>query len=832
MKKISVLLLCSAICLSGFSQNRATLLKESFNNPGLPSGWTITNQASNWSVSNSNNAGGNPYELRLYYSPQFNGKTRVVSPVINTTGTTSLAIEFIHYLNNYSGGHLIGIETTSNGGTTWNDGWSSTYSSSGARSVVAPISTSDVGSATFQFCLFYQGNVYNINEWYFDNFELYSIENLDAAVTSINNLTYTAAGYHNADFTIANRGTATINSVEVEYQYGDLAPVVETFTALNMASLTTKTLPFIGKTFLLPGTYALKVKVLKVNGVADDYEANNYLEKTIIVGITSANRKVCIEHFTASTCPPCVSVNNQMKALLQNNPDKFSITKYSMNWPGSGDPYYTAEGGVRRTYYGVSAVPTVFFNAKAGNVNQNTFNTALNEPACIDIAGTYSISGTNIIVNFDVSSYITTPDVRVHAIVNEKKTTGNVGTNGETEFFHTMMKMLPNAEGTTTSFNQGEIKSYTFNQNMAGTNVEEMHDLEVHVFVQHHATKYIYNSNFLVENNTHFTPPNNLTFQNHCDGTVTASWTAPVTGSPTYNIYLNGELVQSNHNTTSYTATLPTPQTGYYAFKVTAVYGTNMSVPTSNYIWIANSIPPTDLELEQVGKDVVMKWAAPNDDVDYYNTYLNGTLYKDNITGTSYTFVEVPAGEHVFGVSSVVGDCESDIESLSFKVTLCPKPESLDAVQEGNAIMLTWIAPDGDVDYYNVYLDGTLHKDNITELTYTFIDAPVGTHVYGVTSVTEECESEMAEIEFTTTGISELDNVFTIYPNPAESYFEIKGNYITDILLYNVLGQLVETISVNNNYCLISTSILNSGIYFVNIYSSDNQVCIKKLVVK
>jgi len=835
MKKISVLLLCSVICLSGFSQNRATLLKETFNGSTLPAGWTITNQNSNWKISNSNNAGGNPYELQLTWSPQFNGKTRVVSPVINTTGTTDLVIEFIHYLDNYSGSHLIGIETTSNGGTTWNPGWSSNYSSSGARQVAASLSTPDIGSSTFQFCLFYQGNSYNINDWFFDNFELYSRENLDAAVISINNLPYAAADYHNADFTVANRGTTTINTIEAEYQFGDLAPVVETFNALNMATLTSKTLSFTEKTFLLPGSYTLKVKILKVNGVTDDYSENDYSEKTIYIGISPATRRVCIEHFTSSTCGPCVSVNNQMKALLQSNPDKFGITKYQMSWPAPGDPYYTAEGGVRRTYYSVNAVPMVFFNGKNGSVNQNTFNTALNEPAFMDIAGTYNVSGTNINVNFDITSYLSTPEVRIYAIVNEKKTTGNVGSNGELEFFHVMMKMWPDANGTTSTFNQGETKSYQFTQDMAGTHVEEMSDLEVHVFVQLYTTKYIYNSNFLVESSTQFTPPNNLTLQNNCDGTVTTSWTAPTTGTPTYNIYLNDVLIKENHNTTSYVATLPPPQNGYYAFKVKAVYGTNISVPISNYVITSTSVPPTDLNLEQNGKDVVMTWVAPNNNVDYYNVYLDGALHKE-ITETSYTFVEIPAGEYIFGISSITGECESEIISMSFTVTNCPQPASVDAVQEGNDVILTWEAPLEDVviDSYNVYLDGTLKQDNIpnTTFTYTFVNAPEGKHKYGVSATLGDCESDILEIEFTLTGISEMDDVFTIYPNPAESYFEIKGDYIKEVQLFNVLGQLVETISVNDNYCLITTSRLNSGIYFINIYSTDNQMYIKKLIIK
>lgn len=68
--------------------------------------------------------------------------------------------------------------------------------------------------------------------------------------------------------------------------------------------------------------------------------------------------------------------------------------------------------------------------------------------------------------------------------VCEKTTHNNVGNNGETSFHHVMMKMLPNAQGTTLSLKAGELHSLDFEQNMGNTHVEEMDDLEVAVWIQ------------------------------------------------------------------------------------------------------------------------------------------------------------------------------------------------------------------------------------------------------------------------------------------------------------------------------------------------------------
>jgi len=377
MKKLS-LFLCLSLALSFMNLNGQIHLAENFDGASFPAGWTRENQASNWSISGTNFAGGTPRELRLSWSPQFTGKTRMISPVINLNGATDLVVDFLYYLDNYQGSTTIGIETTSNGGATWNLAFQKSFSSTHKGKITEVISTADVGSSTFQFCLFFNGSSYNMNDYYFDNIMLLSRHNNDATVSTINTSLYNLAGNHTISVDLFNTGLTTINTLEMSYQFNDAPPVIETFSSVNLQTINTKTLSFTQQASVEPGSYTLKVEILKVNGVVDDNPDNNVLTKDFFAATHTGNRRVCIEHFTSSTCGPCVSPNAQMKTLLANNPGKFGITKYQMNWPGSGDPYYTAEGGVRRTYYAVNAVPTIFFNGKTiGGVNQSNFNNAL-----------------------------------------------------------------------------------------------------------------------------------------------------------------------------------------------------------------------------------------------------------------------------------------------------------------------------------------------------------------------------------------------------------------------------------------------------------------------
>ena len=147
-----------------------TIFSESFDNAGLPDGWYVDGLGtSNWSVTNTNNAGGSAKELRLNWSPQFNDMSRMVMPAIDLSNVQDVQFSFKHYLDNYSGGHYIGVATSSDGGTNWNTAWTAYYSSNGSHNITFDVTTPDVGKSDVMFCIFFNDNSYNINQWYFDD---------------------------------------------------------------------------------------------------------------------------------------------------------------------------------------------------------------------------------------------------------------------------------------------------------------------------------------------------------------------------------------------------------------------------------------------------------------------------------------------------------------------------------------------------------------------------------------------------------------------------------------------------------------------------------------
>ena len=785
MKKTLLFVFAMLFATAMMAQNRAVLLQESFDGATMPAGWSIAGLGqSNWNISGTNNAGGEANEMWLYYGPQFNGISRLVSPVTDMTGINSVIISFKHCLDNYSGSHTLGIATTSDGGTTWNEGWSQVYSSDGVYSVTQEISTPDMGSANFQFCIYYSGNSYNIDNWFFDDIVMFTLENLDLAITGTSLPAIMPTGDLTVNMGVVNYGVTTISTIEATYEVSGMEPVNQIFN-VDLASLATTTLTFDAHTAMnIPGNYDVTLTIVKVNGQDDDVSDNNVLVKSLSIPIDNVQRIPMIEHFSSSTCGPCVSVNNQMNTFCNNNPGRYTYTKYQMNWPGSGDPYYTTEGGVRRAYYGVSAVPDIYLDGVGTNnsaVNQNTFNQHAEEPGYFDVRGSFTVEGNNIHVVADVMPYVNI-EAHVFISVNEKVTHGNVGTNGETEFHHVFMKMLPDGEGSTIDFTTGEIQRLEFTQDMSGTHVEEMSDLEVSIWVQNYGSKYVYNSHFAYEyTQAHPYPVENLTLTEVSGprGLFAASWDAPANGNPIgYDVYVNNALVAEGITETEYS--FEGDSDLFNVIGVVALYADNQSS--------------------------VKVVASVTENLQDLGLYIPGSPYVE-------LTVEVPEAN----VYVTNGNFASHM------------PIEITAITETN--------PMGE--YYLVIDPSNTLPYTINEgEDFHFLISPASVIGRSVAETLVKVESNDGEVVFNVTvdgellNVTELSSTAKVYPNPANNQVRIESaKSIESVMVYNAMGVLVETIPTDGMIVNVNLSQYREGVYFFNIRQSDGTISNQRVVV-
>jgi len=179
-----------------------------------------------------------------------------------------------------------------------------------------------------------------------------------------------------------------------------------------------------------------------------------------------------------------------------------TLIRYSMTWPGTGDPYANSDGYKRMSFYKVSYVPDVYVNGvqqPTDSTLNDIFQTAIAAPAFMNIQAHHNffpidiVQDTGVTVKVDINSFINA-ELNAYIAVVEKKTYNNVGSNGETEFHNTMMTMIPDGNGIPVSLTDGQVTHLEYTQSLSNTNIERWNDLMILVWLQDPNSRMIFQS--------------------------------------------------------------------------------------------------------------------------------------------------------------------------------------------------------------------------------------------------------------------------------------------------------------------------------------------------
>lgn len=414
------------------------------------------------------------------------------------------------------------------------------------------------------------------NNIYVDNLMVAQITNDDAELSNVNIASIAAQGALPISGSFKNLGLNTINSLDIKWQAGSGEIHTQTISGLNLAPNAIYNFTHADAWNATPGQYTLTVWAENPNGNADSDNSNNSLTRAVSIASGSATRLPLYEKFSSSTCPPCAQFNGSyFNPFSDINHNNFALINYQVNWPGTGDPYFTAEVGSRVQYYGVNAAPTLFVDSTDGtNFSAtglvNDLNSASSRPAFFALTAGHTINDNEISVDVDVTPYLTGA-YTLHAVVVEKETYDNAASNGETEFHNVMMKMVPNASGTVMNFVHDVPQSVQLSASLAGTNIEDMADLSVIVFIQNNASKAImqatYSDDLLAA--TQFESADAIKmFPNPTSGIVRISSITPV---DVVISDVTGKVILTQKAVTNETAIdLSAFQTGIYMAKMTS----------------------------------------------------------------------------------------------------------------------------------------------------------------------------------------------------------------------------------------------------------------------
>lgn len=218
-----------------------------------------------------------------------------------------------------------------------------------------------------------------------------------------------------------------------------------------------------------------------------------------------------------------------------------------------------------------------------------------------------------------------------------------------------------------------------------------------------------------------------------------------------------------------------------------------------------------------------------------YNVYRDGTKIAQGLTEMAYTDANLTVGNHCYTVttSCPAGEGLHSNESCAELLEPCAAPATVVATGESQnaspAIHLTWSAVSG-AEKYKVY-----HNDNCfatvteTEVYVTGISANIE-YCFTVRTVCENglisVDSEPACATYSS-GIEDYESSFRVFPNPANNQVKVEGANINQIMIYNMVGQMVETTTETT----INTASYNNGVYILRILTNEGNTVTKRVII-
>ncbi|MBL7765276.1 MAG: T9SS type A sorting domain-containing protein [Chitinophagaceae bacterium] len=297
----------------------------------------------------------------------------------------------------------------------------------------------------------------------------------DLAMTAITTPAFVVSGNNNITGTIRNLGSTTITSMDINYTIDGGATVTSTLNSLSIAPLAYYNFTHPTPWNATIGAHTVDAWATNLNGSnADANPGDDHKQKSVFVLSENIQRVPLFEVYTSSTCGPCNPGNANYHSIVNTKPaaDYVSV-KFQQDFPGTGDPYCTTEAVNRRTnMYGINSIPRMEIDG-GWDGNANSFTTQLYDdaraiPAQYKMNGTYNVYNKTVTTKVRFSPLFNATGAKLYVAVLEGKTTANVKSNGETEFFQVMKKMIPTETGTTlpnTAIGSWDSLSFTYTFN-------------------------------------------------------------------------------------------------------------------------------------------------------------------------------------------------------------------------------------------------------------------------------------------------------------------------------------------------------------------------------
>lgn len=258
---------------------------------------------------------------------------------------------------------------------------------------------------------------------------------------------------------------------------------------------------------------------------------------------------------------------------------------------------------------------------------------------------------------------------------------------------------------------------------------------------------------------------------------------------------------------------------------------------------------PENLVVSAEDEGIMLAWDAVENPGYGYNLYRDGLLYRLIQNGTTFFDENVDMGGHCYQVAVLCEGGDNGERSNESCATFgpCYPPRNLDFEYANNfKIKLKWETPepnDGLSGYYLYRKDGDgeyrrIKLLNASAVTYT--DNALnqeGEYYYRLYAYygNLDCTSAPANRKYETnvfelhvyyspTGVDENEASMKVYPNPTHGMLTIEAEGMTEVAVYNTLGQCVIRKEVADNQVTIDLQNSSEGLYLIHVKTVDGMI--------
>ena len=219
-------------------------------------------------------------------------------------------------------------------------------------------------------------------------------------------------------------------------------------------------------------------------------------------------------------------------------------------------------------------------------------------------------------------------------------------------------------------------------------------------------------------------------------------------------------------------------------------------------------------------------------------TYVQNFSPDDPVYVTAYALNQ-PIENLVYGTYKGTNDRMGWIREEEVVVS-CNPVTNLMAQTGGDVstVYLYWSEPEpgstGNLLGYYIQKNGELLQELLEMPEY--VDNEVEffeTYEYVITAVYDDnCEASSAPLSVTPIpdGVQEHGKEAKVYPNPAKNMLHVEDFGLTQVEVFNIMGQSV--LSVNEDFETVDISHLQNGIYFIRIKTTEEEKTVKLVVEK